>query len=91
MNFFRKNYLPDLTIYQDTDGKWFAEEPFNRWGEQRSFRQLEGGSYKVSSRGEPTKFDTLDALMVALYQYTCDIHLEAIKKEITYNKVNVRL
>jgi len=88
---FRKNYLPDLTIYQDTQGKWFAEEPIDRWGERRSFCQLEGGSYIVTGRGEPTKFDTLGDLMVALYQHTCDMHLEAIKQKITYNKVKIPL
>ena len=88
---FRKNYLPDLTIFQDTEGKWFAEEPLNRWGERYSFRQLEGGSYIVAGRGEPTKFDTLDDLMAALYEHTCREHLKAIEQKITYSKVKIPL
>lgn len=88
---FRKNYLPDLSIYQDTEGKWFAEEPNNGWSDRRSFCQLKKGSYIVTGWEEPTKFDTLDALMAALYEHAYDEHLVAVKKQLTYEKVKVRL
>lgn len=91
MIFGRKNYLPDLNVYQDAEWKWFAEEPLNRWGERRSFVKLEDGTFYTAGRGEPTKFDTLDYLMSALYAHAYDEHLEAIKKQLTYEKVKVRL
>lgn len=88
---FRKNYVPDLSIHQDTEGKWFAEDPHSGWSDRRSFCQLKKGSYIVTEWEEPTKFDTLDTLMAALYAYACYEHLVAVKKQITYNKVKVRL
>lgn len=89
---FRKNYLPDLNVYQDTEGKWFAESQRDGWCDRHAFtfiREEEDGF--VSRFSEPTKFETLDDLMAALYEYTYKEHLEAIKKQITYNKVKVSL
>lgn len=88
---FRKNYLPDLSVYQDTEGKWFAEGTGNGWVDRLSFCQLKKGSYIVTKWEDPTKFDTLDELMAALYEHAYDEHLVAVKKQLTYNKVKVRL
>lgn len=94
MIFGRKNYLPDLNVYQDTDGKWFAECPVSSslWSEKQMFYWNKDKSTGLVSRWEDsTKFDTLDDLMAALYEYTYNEHLKAIKKQLTYERVKVRL
>lgn len=91
---FRKNYLPDLNVYQDTEGKWFAECPTSSslWGEKQSFYWNKDKSAGFVSQWEgPTKFETLDDLMAALYEYAYNEHLIAVKKQLTYEKGKVRL
>lgn len=91
---FRKNYLPTMTIYQDFDGKWFAQgDGTGPMGMNEYFVQDSDLSYYVTfAYGQDvTKFETLDDLLAGLYEYAYKEHLEALKQKITYSKVKIHL
>ena len=87
---FRKNYLPRMKIIQDFDTKkWFAYTPGDAFS-RREFIQTDDGDYMVSMWGaKPTKFETLDDLIAALYEYAYKEHLEKIKAELTHNTIKI--
>ena len=90
MSLFRKNYLPNMNIYQHcTTKKWFAdrEEGIIKW----SFIQRQDDSFDLSGLSDATQFETLDDLVIALYEYACKTHLADIKSQLTYGNVKVKL
>lgn len=90
MTLFRKNYLPKINIYQDHGTKkWFADrqDAIIAW----SFVQRKDNSFDLSGLHDATKFETLDDLVKALYEYACMTHLNDIKAQLTYGNVKVKL
>jgi len=86
---FRKNYLPKLEIRKSSEtGKWFAYRK-GEWCND-SFLETDDG-YSIRSFENATQYETIDALMQAIYEYSWMAHLEAIHKSLTYNQVKVRL
>ena len=101
---FRKNYVPKLRIKQDFDTKkWFAYKVGDTF-DFRSFVQLrdktdkvyyatvdrhESLSYGLVRYYDPTRFDSLDDLLAAIYEYAYTEHLEYIKRSLTNRSVSV--
>lgn len=81
----RVNYLPKGEIYKDSQtGKYFMEDNSGSFSE--SFVQHEDGTLGMSLLYSPTKFDSVDELLSAMYSYACKEHTEQIHKSITYSK-----
>lgn len=88
MNIFRKNYLPRVMIHQDTDGLWFADNGLDHHDpDYRAFLHCFG----LTLTREARKYDTLDELFMAMYEYACAEHLKAVKEKLTYQRVQVQL
>mgnify|MGYP003533819531 CR=1 FL=1 len=89
---FRKNYIPRLTIKQEFGtGKWFAYVPGNRF-DREAFVQYENLSFEVKRfRGpdDATRFDTLDDLVAAIYEYGYKENLKDMKVRLTFNSVKL--
>ena len=82
---FRKNYLPHMKIVQDFDTKkWYA-----RTKDGDVFRRLTNESCGILPYARATKFETLDDLIAALYEYAYKEHLKKIKAELTHNTIKV--
>ena len=83
---FRKNYLPQMKIVQDFDAKkWYAHTKDGDY----VFGQFKDGTYGVLVFSNATRFETLDCLLKAMYEYACKNHLEKIKTELTHNTINI--
>ena len=81
----RVNYLPKGEIRKDSKtGKYFMED--NSSSFSRSFVQYEDGTFGMNVVHSPTKFDTVDELLSAMYSYAFKEHSEKIHKDITYSK-----
>jgi hypothetical protein len=94
MNIFRKNYLPKVVVHQDTDGLWFADNGLDLYNpDYRVFIHYFGLVSTCEERRYNTarKYDTLDDLFTALYEYACAEHLKAVKENLTYQRVQVQL
>ena len=92
--FFRKNYLPDLTIHQDSKtGKYFAKGVDKYDITVRFCERIDGkvGDRYVLSNYGITLFETVDSLVKALYEYASEEHLKYIHKELTFNTVKIKL
>ena len=89
MSLFLKNYMPKASIHQTHAGKWVASCGNDTF--DKSFVQFEDGRYYLSILGEPTRFETIDDIVMALYEYAYNDHIEDIKNQITYSKVKVKL
>ena len=89
---FRKNYIPKLTIKQEFGtGKWFAYvsgDTFSRY----AFVQLGDLSYEVRRFRTPeqaARFDALDDLVAAIYEYGYKTNLKDMKDRLTFNSVKL--
>lgn len=91
MSLFRKNYLPKMNIYQTLDSKWIAHNGETDVLSQRVFVKYDDGSYGISALRDWTRFETLDKLMQALYDYACQEHTDAIKNQLTNSNVRAKL
>ena len=89
---FRKNYIPKLTIKQEFGtGKWFAYVPGDCLHEEAFYRH-EDYSFRVSrflGPDEATRFDTLDDLVAAIYEYGYKTNLKDMKDRLTFNSVKL--
>ncbi len=89
---FRKNYVPKLEIRQDFGtGKWFAYVPGDTFT-VHAFVQSENLSFEVNrfkGPDEATRFDSLDDLMAAIYEYAFKINLEDMKSRLTFNNIKL--
>lgn len=90
---FRKNYLPKLNISQcSKTGKWVAYSKEDSWGVDVFVQNAEDlGEYFISSFHKPTRFESLDDLVAAIYDYAYKDHLKDIHKNLTYNKPKVKV
>ena len=101
---FRKNYVPKVRIQQDFDTKkWVAYGTYGNLACE-AFVQMRSGmvrepdallchddslSYEILSCYAPTRFDSLDDLLAAIYEYAYTEHLEHIKRSLTDRSVSV--
>ena len=88
---FRKNYIPNVTIQQSSfDNGWTAFINGDLF-KYRAFALSYDGTYDMYMCGDPTRFETFDALMEALYEYACYEHIKAVKSNMKNSKVSIKL
>ena len=81
----RVNYLPKGKIYKDSQtGEYFMVDGSGYFSE--SFVQYEDGTFGMNLLDGPTKFDSIDELLSAMYSYAFKKHSKKIHKDITYSK-----
>ena len=88
MNIFRKNYLPKVVVHQDTEGLWFADNGLDKYNPDYKVFEPHFGLTHYTNM---SKFDSLDNLFIALYEYAYKEHLKAVKDNLTYQRVQVQL